>query len=356
MKKYLNMAAALVLLLTACTKTPEQLYEEQKTGVVMVINKYYYELKLPSGGTFYFTGLDEEGNIAGFTEDEDEVKKAPAVGFGTAFFVTETGTLLTNRHVASPPIDEELVKQGFENIITTLQAYAVSYMQEIQQEYDAAQAQMASAGYYDEWGYYVVDDYALEAYQQQVSQLASEFEEAQQMVQHLEMVKDPTGITITPVCELGIAYEGTTPKDEYDFLKKHPCKVIRTSGSKEVDLALLKLNSATTPADTYIFDPFEADDNLNIGDPLYMVGYNAGVELSYTKRGILSQLTKGAVTQKPDGERVLYDIATVQGSSGSPVLNENGELVAVNFAKYAKSDNFNLGIPLSAIRKFLTNE
>ncbi|MCI7318393.1 MAG: serine protease, partial [Bacteroidales bacterium] len=102
-------------------------------------------------------------------------------------------------------------------------------------------------------------------------------------------------------------------------------------------------------------NPFEAEDNLAIGDALYMIGYNAGVELGYTKKGILSQLTKGAVTQQPDGERVLYDIATVQGSSGSPVLNANGELVAVNFAKYARSDNFNLGIPLKAIRAFLRN-
>ena len=53
------------------------------------------------------------------------------------------------------------------------------------------------------------------------------------------------------------------------------------------------------------------------------------------------------------GDRLLYDISTVQGSSGSPVINEDGDVVAVNFAKLAGSDNFNFGIPLERIRKFL---
>ena len=100
MKKILFLSVLASVLLCACTKKPEQLYDEQKSGGVMVINKYYYEMKLPSGYTLYFTGLDEDGNIQNFTEDVKEVKKNPAVSYGTAFFIDEKGGLLTNRHVA----------------------------------------------------------------------------------------------------------------------------------------------------------------------------------------------------------------------------------------------------------------
>ena len=117
MKKILFLSVLAAVLLCACTKKPEQLYDEQKSGVVMVINKYYYEMKLPSGYTLYFTGLDEDGNIQNFTEDVKEVKKNPAVSYGTAFFIDEKGGLLTNRHVASPPIDRDLVKKNFTAIM-----------------------------------------------------------------------------------------------------------------------------------------------------------------------------------------------------------------------------------------------
>lgn len=354
MKKILGINVLLLLLLSACTKSPEQLYEEQKSGVVMVINKYYYEMKLPSGYTLYFTGLDEDGDIEGFTENVEDVKKEPAVSFGTAFFIDDNGSLLTNRHVASPPIDKELVKEKFAAIMSALQERASEYMEELREAYAQAEEEANSIAGYDEYGDFVTtDENRLRELAAAAEQMEKEYNEAQEAIETLEQIKDPRGIVINPVCELGIALEGSSPKDEYDFLKKHPCRVVRTSGAQEVDLALLKLVKGSTPSDAYVFDPFAAKDNLGIGDPLYMIGYNAGVELSYTKRGILSQLTEGRVTQQPDGERVLYDIATVQGSSGSPVLNAKGELVAVNFAKYAKSDNFNLGIPLKAIRDFL---
>ena len=84
-----------------------------------------------------------------------------------------------------------------------------------------------------------------------------------------------------------------------------------------------------------------------------MIGYNAGLMLANTQKGISVQMTSGRVTQTPDGERLTYSIPTVQGSSGSPVIDENGHVVAVNFAKLVGSDNFNFGIPLDQIRDFL---
>lgn len=371
MKKIVIISVVALLLLPSCSKlekmpwisriinhlkTPEQLYDAQKSGVVMVINKYYYEMKLPSGDTFYFTGLDSDGTITGLTADVADVKKSPAVGFGTAFFINDKGELLTNRHVASPPIDKEQVKQNFSAFISEIQQRARDYMEQLSAAYAQAEDEANSIVFYDEYGNLVTsDEDRLQELAASAEQMKQEYENAQEAVARLEQIKDPTGIVINPVCELGVAYDGESPKNENEFLKSHPCKVVRTAGDQETDLALLKLSSGLTPTSAYVFDPFVADDDLKIGDALYMIGYNAGVELSYTKNGILSQLTKGAVTQKPDGTRVLYDIATVQGSSGSPVLNTDGELVAVNFAKYAKSDNFNLGIPLMKIRKFLKN-
>ena len=137
-----------------------------------------------------------------------------------------------------------------------------------------------------------------------------------------------------------------------DFLGKNPCVVIKTSDLEDVDLALIQLKNKRTPGDAKVSHRRE-DLPLEMGQPLYMIGYNAGPDLAKTSTGIQAQMTSGKVTQLPDGQRVLYDIATVQGSSGSPVIDTEGNLVAVNFAKLNGSDNFNFGIPLKRVKEFM---
>ena len=101
------------------------------------------------------------------------------------------------------------------------------------------------------------------------------------------------------------------------------------------------------------FNGKSTEEKIKIDQQLYMIGYNAGLMLANTEKGISVQMTSGRVTQTPDGERITYSIPTVQGSSGSPVIDDKGNVVAVNFAKLMGSDNFNFGIPLEKIKEFL---
>ena len=92
---------------------------------------------------------------------------------------------------------------------------------------------------------------------------------------------------------------------------------------------------------------------LTIDSRLYMIGYNGGINIGLTKQGLNAQFTSGKLTQLPDGSRLLYSIPTMQGSSGSPIIDAYGNFVGVNFAKFIGSDNFNFGIPAEKVRRFI---
>jgi len=57
MKKTLYVLLGVVLLFVSCGKremTAQQIFDEEKSGVVLIMNKYYYELTLPSGYQLFF--------------------------------------------------------------------------------------------------------------------------------------------------------------------------------------------------------------------------------------------------------------------------------------------------------------
>ena len=118
MKKTLQYICAVVLTVTmgACNQSmePEEIFETQKSGVVLVLNKFYYQVEMPSGQKLYFTGLDSNGELQGFTADEEEVKQHPAMLNGTGFFIDKEGTLVTNRHVAATELDEKQMKANLQ--------------------------------------------------------------------------------------------------------------------------------------------------------------------------------------------------------------------------------------------------
>lgn len=337
----------------------------------MVLNSYYYEIELPNGSTLYCSGIDDDGDLANLTLERKEAEEKKSMATGTAFFIDDKGTLMTNRHVVSPEVSDETIRKAASSFLKELKEYAQYTQFEYAQQYDRLEAEKSQCYYVDFWGDYNVDSnryYQIEAAQQQ---LASEYDQAQRIVNEVSRM-DFSQIKVRPINEIGIAYNDTYVTRLEDFLESNPCVVTKLSDKDEVDLALIQLKNKVTPDGKHIFkikgrdveeEGFvekvlavfggQDDDALQVDQDLIMIGFNAGLVLGNTKQGIQAQMTSGKISQHPDGHKILYTIPTLQGSSGSPVIDREGYVRAVNFAKLRGTDSFNFGIPENQILRFL---
>lgn len=370
MKKIICFLVAILALASCGDKSPQDLFDESKSGVVMILNEYYYTLTLPDGNVIYFTGVDSDGTLKDITFDQKDILTKRQAMTGTGFFIDNQGTIMTNRHVAQPQIDKAAVKNSYNQLVSSIKAYYSAQMSEMSEAYQELENQKNGCYYTDYYGEICADEQKLQQIASRQSELAEQFNTLNNVRESLNDNLSLDELKIASVCEIGIAYNNTFVTSEKDFNGKNPCVVTKVSGEENVDLALLQLKDKRTPGEAHIFavdgsvdegfvdrlkEKFSSKDEriLQIDQQLYMIGYNAGPTLANTRKGVQVQMTSGKVTQMPDGERVLYSIPTVQGSSGSPVVNARGQLVAVNFAKLIGSDNFNFGIPLNKIQAFV---
>ncbi len=365
----------LTCLITSCQqqKTPEQLFEERVSGVVVVLNEYYYEIKLPNGNSVFFTGFDENGNLQNFTPDEEEVKKNQQIMTGTGFFIDEKGTIMTNRHVAVPQLDNTKAKNAYVKLVKAVKTILEYGKKQMEEQYAELERQKDNCTYYDlNTGMYYYDTVELQKINEKQKEIEDNYGEANNTLELFNGLTDPSALKVSSKCQIGIAYHDTYVTSVNDFLGTNECVVTKVSEKEDVDLALIQLKNKTTPENVFVFDisnekkdsenlieslkglfyQNEDEGKLTINQQLYMIGYNAGLILGNTKQGIKAQMTSGKLTQDPDGQRLLYSIPTMQGSSGSPVINDRGRLVGVNFAKLNGTDNFNFGIPREVVRKF----
>ena len=115
---------------------------------------------------------------------------------------------------------------------------------------------------------------------------------------------------------------------------------------KNNDLAILKIDGRN-------FSPVRIgnSEKLEVGSQIYVIGSPMGLENSISE-GIISAL------RIIGSQKIIQITAPIStGSSGGPVFNENGEVIAVATSYLKESQNVNFAIPIDVIsQKLITNK
>lgn len=353
-KLLLFFIAACSTLLSSCgVKSEKEIEDEISTGVVLVQNQSYYELELSNGQKLYFSSFDKKEGIQGLATEEDSV--TVATSYGTGFFISTDGQIATNAHVVSNTFTDKDVNKSVSDIIEALKQVVEIKYNEYDEKCEEAQQYYDYANYSSDVSYEAF--YKVKALKEALEEVR---DECVTLYRRLDRIKASETL-ITYHNNVSIAYNDTYVTNTTDFVT---CVVTNTD--TEHDLAIVQLKSKRTPEERFVFtvpetDPLEDyswQENLtkrfsdDKNSKLFMCSFNLGPTLALTKEGIKSQFNSGTISQRTN-DRLMYSIPTLPGSSGSPVVNHEGQLVAINYAGINGTQNFNYGIRVKHLRKLL---
>ncbi|MBS4839165.1 S1 family peptidase [Bacteroides uniformis] len=375
----------------ACTSkknsyTQEQLYEQTSSGVVLIQNTYYYKITLSNNG-FYSTNYvfsklqdGELKNIShtisnNFNEVNDTIKSTT---FGTGFIISPRGTIVTNSHVINPTTNKNLIYQALIRYLKEQIDYCNQQLEETRNRLEIFEREIRDNKKLDSQGYAMM----MEGIQSSRKWIDTFTQYRNNRIRDLSL----SNFDVELCSEIKIAYNGSHITSSNDLID---CFVVKDVPN--YDLGIIQIADANEfwnvcklddtpkwscepthlggyityrnlysdfmiPQDKYIFNLYNNETRNNEEIKLYMIGFNQGPTLALTNDGIKAQITQGYISQNTDSIKIMYSIPALQGSSGSPVVNQYGELVAINFAGINNTQGFNYGIRVERLREIVNDK
>ena len=280
--------------------TAEEIYAYYNKSVVLIYQSYYFEVSV-NGETMGRYIFNSDDDIVDLSESG-----SPMGAFGTGFFVSSDGKIMTNRHVMNPSMTEQThIKKLKQSLRVMFEQYAAAL-----QKNKPAQAA---------------------AYRNAANNIEVSIE----------------------VHSTGIAVNDTYVTSWNDFM---PCSILGDTGSDEIDLGLIQLNSKRLPEGSSFVDLSKIDTDIIEGKSLFTIGFPHALIIGATSQGVEAQKQSGQISQNRGSVQFGHNLNIDHGSSGSPIFSGKGRLIGVVNAGFLKSaGNFNIGIQSKHAVELLKN-
>ena len=126
-----------------------------------------------------------------------------------------------------------------------------------------------------------------------------------------------------------------------------PTRVQIVDISREYDLALVRIPNYTGP---FVEKVDWNGQGASQGEAAALIGFPGGVDLAFdanqSSTTIRTSMSAG-IFSKVAADRIQFDGFSVKGSSGSPIFNAGGEVVAVHFQGIAGNAGLSFSVPIS---------
>lgn len=331
-----------------CLDTDTKIYDAYKDAVVMVKHRYAFFAKIK--------GKEVVLNIPEASEQ---------TLYGTAFFVDKQGNMISNNHVLQPwnsPETIDKINTDAGNIRRKIASILTTDISEDGYEtFIASHWENASSEYHEDVDYDEGEsgegngEEFVESTDSSVDSASTAVDIAASIPQKNYISEDEIEVYMKTV-DISVAVHNSSE----EWL---PSTIEKISEDPSVDLGVLQLTSKETPNTVVnIIDLQNAvtdDQTLRPGEKAVMIGFPLGEDLAQTISGIKVQLYNGQISKESDGTKIQYSVTSTHGASGSPIFNNCGQLIAVNFSGVDQIQGYNFGIiarQINSVYPFLASE
>jgi S1-C subfamily serine protease len=252
----------------------------------------------------------------------------PQTDYGTGFIVNPNGYIVTNAHVASDSyVEKDILQQLEKNMVDQM---IIAYDDKYPGKLDSA----------------YTDDQATAIYDQlNTDMLKLVTDNAKFNSQLVVIPQSSTDTTLEDILRDGLSAKVVSMEDDLFSDKNH-----------DKDLAVIKIDQNNLPA-----LKIDSTNSTQIGQKIFILGFPSSAELN-AQDVINPTLTEGIVGAFKDSsdksfKLIQTDAKISEGSSGSPIINEKGEVVGIatdsSSATDSVGDSFGWGLPSSFILKVM---
>ena len=274
-----------------------------------------------------------------------------SMGFGSGFFITGDGYLLTNRHVVAPSegLKEKLLAKG-ESLYGKQKKYKENINQLQDQSKRLARAKKDLERVLKEKKIQDINPDSKSALLKKISDIEAAHKKVDSILRSVIRKKEALEKDISEF-----------EKGRDRILRPFGLKILLADDSESscsiisishrYDLALLKVQGDDRP----FLEPADIK-LLSHGNPLYAIGSPMDLSLKNTvTSGIFSGLRKFNVPPLGDVPYIQTNAQVNRGNSGGPLITQEGKVVGINTWGFKKdvAEGLNFAIPIDvALREF----